>query len=112
MPELERNSSATPEVAARKLDDVPKENLPVGDDPKTPVRPLALQRLRGQAERESPFHLRTPDTPYGISENPSPGERKRLKEWVESIPDYPQSPAYPNRRLSTVSTDTMLYYQS
>ena len=38
----------------------------------------------------SPFHIKTPNTPYGkvFSENtPSPSTRKRWKQWIDTLPD-------------------------
>lgn len=57
----------------------------------------------------SPFHVQTPDTPYGkiFSENtPSPNTRKRWKQWIDGLPDLyegsPGSNVARNRRPSTV----------
>ncbi|XP_066905293.1 DNA topoisomerase 2-binding protein 1 [Halyomorpha halys] len=56
----------------------------------------------------SPFHVETPNTPYGkiFSENtPSPTTRKRWKKWIDGLPDLyegsPGSHVPRNRRPST-----------
>ncbi|XP_043474546.1 DNA topoisomerase 2-binding protein 1-A isoform X2 [Leptopilina heterotoma] len=54
---------------------------------------------------ESPFHVRTPDTPYGaiFTENPSPNTRKEWLKWINRFPDLrgTETPPPPKRRAST-----------
>ncbi|XP_046481485.1 DNA topoisomerase 2-binding protein 1 isoform X1 [Neodiprion pinetum] len=52
----------------------------------------------------SPFHVSTPDTPYGqcFKPNPSPATRKRWLKWAEDLPDmFVPEPPLKRRRPST-----------
>ena len=54
---------------------------------------------------QSPFHVTTPDTPYGqiFKDNPSPKTRKAWLKFTNNIPDLREKePPYKKRR-STVN---------
>lgn len=55
---------------------------------------------------QSPFHVATPETPYGqvFKPNPSPDTRKGWVKWVDNFPDLRvEEPPLKKRALSTVS---------
>ncbi|CAH1395016.1 unnamed protein product [Nezara viridula] len=84
------------------------ESSSCGPNDVTPLN-AALKRMSVPGSAGfSPFHVETPDTPYGkiFSENtPSPTTRKRWKQWIDGLPDLyegsPGSNAPRNRRPST-----------
>lgn len=54
---------------------------------------------------QSPFHVSTPETPYGamFKDNPSPDTRKGWVKWINNFPDLRESEPPPKRRApSTV----------
>ncbi|XP_014245567.1 DNA topoisomerase 2-binding protein 1-like isoform X2 [Cimex lectularius] len=59
---------------------------------------------------KSPFHISTPDTPYGQvflneSQPPTPSTRKRWMKWIDDLPDlYHNSPEMKQFRKSCSST--------
>jgi len=56
---------------------------------------------------QSPFHVSTPETPYGqvFKPNPSPDTRKGWIKWVDNFPDLQVAePPIKRRAPSTVST--------
>ena len=62
---------------------------------------------------QSPFHVATPETPYGqvFKPNPSPDTRKGWIKWVENLPDLRvEEPPLKKRALSTVSICCKLNY--
>lgn len=69
--------------------------------------PLANKRLSEIMNKtpHSPFHISTPDTPYGaiFQENPSPNTRKDWVRWINHLPDLrgTETPPPPKRRAST-----------
>ena len=59
-----------------------------------------------QPTPKGPFHIATPETPYGqvFKPNPSPETRKRWKKWIDNFPDFKKEETPPKkRRGSTVS---------
>ncbi|XP_066593898.1 DNA topoisomerase 2-binding protein 1 [Prorops nasuta] len=85
---------------------VPKRLLPK-DEGSTPcASPIINKRLSHLTNHlaQSPFHVSTPDTPYGqvFKDNPSPATRKGWIEWIDSFPDIQEhGPPPKKKRLST-----------
>ena len=63
---------------------------------------------------QSPFHVNTPETPYGImfKDNPSPDTRKGWVKWIDNFPDLRENEPPPKRRApSTVIIINMCGFQ-
>lgn len=70
--------------------------------------PLVNKRLSAVINQspKSPFHVSTPDSPYGqiFKSNPSPDTRKGWVKWVDNFPDLQVAePPLKRRAPSTVS---------
>ncbi|XP_016844726.1 DNA topoisomerase 2-binding protein 1-A [Nasonia vitripennis] len=73
------------------------------DGMKTPVINKRLNNLISDKTPQSPFHISTPETPYGqlFKENPSPRTRKGWVKWIDHFPDIPIEEPPPKRKRST-----------
>ncbi|XP_033225645.1 DNA topoisomerase 2-binding protein 1 isoform X2 [Belonocnema kinseyi] len=64
--------------------------------------PLVNKRLSAIMNKtpQSPFHISTPETPYGImfKDNPSPDTRKAWLKWADSFPDLRENDPPPAKR--------------
>ncbi|XP_011498023.1 PREDICTED: DNA topoisomerase 2-binding protein 1-A [Ceratosolen solmsi marchali] len=69
----------------------------------TPIINKRLKNLINDKTPQSPFHISTPETPYGqmFKENPSPRTRKAWVKWIDHFPDLPMEEPSPKRRRST-----------
>ena len=81
---------------------------------RTPSTKLVNKRLVSVMEGnvpQSPFHVDTPNSPYGrcFQDNPSKKFRKDCKKWVDQLPDWHEPPAKKPRRNSTVSLQNIYY---
>lgn len=78
---------------------------------KTPERGPAcydkdeVERILNYVPSPNPYKVQTPTEPLGLSENPTPGESKRLQKWLDRLPGKlpVPSPQPPPRRDSTAS---------
>lgn len=73
--------------------------------PETPLINKRLSLVTNQTA-QSPFHISTPETPYGqvFEPNPSPNTRKQWIKFADNFPDLRESEPPLKRRLpSTVS---------
>ncbi|XP_011313192.1 DNA topoisomerase 2-binding protein 1 isoform X2 [Fopius arisanus] len=63
--------------------------------------------LNKNSSANSPFHIATPETPYGqlFQENPSPNMRKAWAKWIEGLPEKVEEHQPKKRRLSTPLSD-------
>lgn len=75
---------------------------------KTPERPPAcydkaeVERMLAWAPSPNPYEVKTPPVPLGISENPTPGESKRMQKWLDRLDSkLPVPSPTPPRRVST-----------
>ncbi|XP_015431486.1 PREDICTED: DNA topoisomerase 2-binding protein 1 [Dufourea novaeangliae] len=86
----------------------PKRHLPnlqsqEGSSGETPLINKRLSLLMNKTP-QSPFHVSTPETPYGqvFKSNPSPDTRKGWVKWVDNFPDLRvEEPPLKRRALST-----------
>ncbi|XP_058791574.1 DNA topoisomerase 2-binding protein 1 isoform X2 [Phymastichus coffea] len=69
----------------------------------TPVINKRIKSLINGKVPKSPFHISTPDTPYGqvFKDNPSPATRKGWVKWIDHFPEIPVEEPPPKRRKST-----------
>ncbi|KAL1116074.1 hypothetical protein AAG570_005569 [Ranatra chinensis] len=75
-----------------------------GKDESAFMTPPVQRRISVASPGPSPFHIDTPDSPYGqvFADDPSPETRKKWKRYIDGFPDlYEGSPALKDRRLST-----------
>lgn len=75
-----------------------------GNSSDTPLINKRLSLLMNKTP-QSPFHVSTPETPYGqvFKPNPSPDTRKGWVKWVDNFPDLRvEEPPLKKRALSTV----------
>lgn len=75
-----------------------------GNSGDTPLINKRLSLLMNKTP-QSPFHVSTPETPYGqvFKPNPSPDTRKGWVKWVDNFPDLRvEEPPLKKRALSTV----------
>ncbi|XP_051154922.1 DNA topoisomerase 2-binding protein 1 isoform X2 [Leptopilina boulardi] len=70
--------------------------------------PLVNKRLSGIMNKtpQSPFHVNTPETPYGafIKDNPSPDTRKGWVKWINNFPDLRETDNPPPTKRRAPST--------
>ncbi|XP_023248158.1 DNA topoisomerase 2-binding protein 1 [Copidosoma floridanum] len=73
-----------------------------GGTGETPIIHKRVTSLIGNKSLQSPFHVTTPETPYGqlFKENPSPRTRKAWANWIDKFPDMVEEPPL-KRRCST-----------
>ncbi|KAI4502718.1 hypothetical protein M0802_001762 [Mischocyttarus mexicanus] len=80
----------------------PKRHLPMNQEANYEGTPLINKRLSLVMNNTppSPFHVSTPETPYGqvIKPNPSPDTRKAWVKWVNNFPDLRIEEPPPKRR--------------
>ncbi|XP_034950082.1 DNA topoisomerase 2-binding protein 1 isoform X2 [Chelonus insularis] len=84
----------------------PKRQLTQTPGIDTPLINKRLNLSQQQNMANSPFHVATPNTPYGqiFKPNPSPDTRKAWAKWIDDIPDVKEPPAK-QRRVSTPLTE-------
>lgn len=60
---------------------------------------------------QSPFHVNTPETPYGafIKDNPSPDTRKGWVKWINNFPDLRETDNPPPTKRRAPSTVIILF---
>lgn len=81
----------------------------------TPVINKRLNNLMSEKTPQndkSPFHVNTPDTPYGqvFKENPSPRTRKGWVKWIDHFPDLKVDEPPVKKRRSTVSVKFIIAF--
>lgn len=82
------------------------QQLPCFKTPERPVLPhdkAEIERILNYVPSPNPYADRTPPVPLGLSDNPTPGESKRLQKWLDRLPDNEPSTteSTANRRDST-----------
>ncbi|KAJ9595529.1 hypothetical protein L9F63_013294, partial [Diploptera punctata] len=57
-----------------------------------------------QVTPKGPFHISTPETPYGqvLKPNPSPETRKNWKKWIDNFPDFKKETPPPKKEESAL----------
>ncbi|KOC70830.1 DNA topoisomerase 2-binding protein 1-A [Habropoda laboriosa] len=82
-----------------------------GSSSDTPIINKRLSMLMNKTP-QSPFHVSTPETPYGqvFKPDPSPDTRKGWVKWVDNFPDLRvEEPPLKKRALSTVELKKQLW---
>ncbi|XP_029163393.1 DNA topoisomerase 2-binding protein 1-A isoform X2 [Nylanderia fulva] len=106
----QENKTNLPEEVTTRTILTPKRNLPQVKEMFTVETPLINKRLSSVMNQtpNSPFHVSTPDTPYGqvFKSNPSPDTRKGWIKWVDNFPDLQVAePPLKRRAPSTPLSD-------
>ncbi|XP_023318938.1 DNA topoisomerase 2-binding protein 1-A isoform X3 [Trichogramma pretiosum] len=98
------NVSEEPELITKRQSFMNKEQFMNGSG-ETPIINKRLNNLISDKTPQSPFHISTPETPYGqiFKDNPSPRTRKGWVKWINHFPDVPVEEPPQKRRRSTVS---------
>ncbi|KAJ8681698.1 hypothetical protein QAD02_017490 [Eretmocerus hayati] len=93
-----------PQEPTPKQNNLASSEKLVGEGSETPVINKRLNSLiNDKTPQTSPFHISTPETPYGalFKDNPSPRTRKGWMKWIDHLPDMQQEEPPTKRRKST-----------
>ncbi|XP_057320530.1 DNA topoisomerase 2-binding protein 1-A isoform X3 [Microplitis mediator] len=116
-PERSNNQKSTSQSSANQINEsmgppstpavrqvlTPKRRLTQTPGVETPLINKRLNLSGHQNTPQSPFHVNTPETPYGqiFRTNPSPNLRKACAKWIDSLPDKVEAPQPRQRAPST-----------